>query len=301
MKEPIGRAELMTGTLGGDGVTEPPPTDAILLGEFADRRDPAALELLVRRHGPMVYGVCRRVATDPHDAEDAFQATFLVLVRRASGLRRPERLANWLYGVALRVARKARDAARKRRGRQEPLADVPAPEPAGDWIWRDLRAALDAELSRLPEKYRAPVVLCHLEGHTLDETARHLGWPKGTVAGRLSRARALLRGRLARRGVTMTAAALGLALAESARAAVPPPLLAAAASGRAAAGAAALAAAAGRPAAARTATVVAVLLGLWLAAHAGLSALAADGVPTFVPDHECDLAPPAPAPALPAA
>ncbi len=160
----------------------------------------AAFAALVARHGPMVLGVCRRGLAAPNDVEDAFQATFLVLVRRAGSVRVGDSLGRWLYGVACRVAAKARARSERDRGRTTALEDEPvAPEDPADRI--GLLAALDEEVRRLPEKYRAPVVLCHLEGLTHAEAADRLRWPVGTVSGRLSRARDLLRDRLARRGM----------------------------------------------------------------------------------------------------
>ena len=201
-------------------------SDAELLGLIrAQPTDPAAFETLVRRHGPMVLGVCRRALSGAADADDAFQATFLVFLRRAGSLRHPERLAGWLYQVAYRTAKQARRRAARRR--EEPLPDVPAPEPVAELVWRDLRPICDAELSRLPERYRLPVVLCFLEGRTKREAAGVLGWAEGTLASRLQRARELLRGRLARRGLTLSAGVFPLALFEGgAGAAVPAPLLA---------------------------------------------------------------------------
>jgi RNA polymerase sigma factor (sigma-70 family) len=155
----------------------------------------------------MVLGVCRRVLGNAADADDAFQATFLIFIRKARTLARPEQVAGWLHAVALRVAQKARaDRARLREREAEIVdtvdpADPTNPDPASD-EW-DLRRTLDEELDRLPEKYRLPIVLCELEGRTLEEAARLLGWPRGTVAGRLSRGRELLRQRLKRRGVGM--------------------------------------------------------------------------------------------------
>lgn len=175
-------------------------SDAELLHRFARARDHAAFAALVRRHGPMVFGVCRRVLRDPNDAEEAFQVTFLVLVRKAGGLRQPDRLANWLYGVANRVARKARVSA-ARRGRHEQVAAGPdgyVPSEAGD---ADFRAVLDEEMVALPDKYRAPLVLCYLEGLTNEAAAERLGWPPGSMSYRLARGRELLRQRLVRRGV----------------------------------------------------------------------------------------------------
>jgi|SRR5581483_5364933 len=172
-------------------------TDGDLLNRWSAGDDPSALEQLIRRHGGMVFGVCRRLLGDTPDADDAFQATFLVLVRKAAALAQPDQVAGWLHGVALRVAHKARAQRARRREREVTIVDPVAPTPPDDTA--DLRRALDEELDRLPEKYRLPIVLCELEGRTLDEAARLLGWPKGTVAGRLSRGRELLRQRLSRR------------------------------------------------------------------------------------------------------
>jgi RNA polymerase sigma factor (sigma-70 family) len=182
---------------GGEPRGADVPTDAELLARWSAGNDPGALEQLVRRHGGMVFGVCRRVLGNTPDADDAFQATFLILVRRAGSLTNPEQAAGWLHGVALRVARKARADRARRREREATIVDLEAPTPSDDA--RDLREILDEELDRLPEKYRLPIVLCELEGRTLEEAATLLGWPKGTVAGRLSRGRDLLRQRLSRR------------------------------------------------------------------------------------------------------
>jgi RNA polymerase sigma factor (sigma-70 family) len=173
------------------------PTDAALVLRWTTDAEPGALEALVRRHGNMVFGVCRRVLGNSPDADDAFQATFLLLVRKAHSLARPEQVAGWLHAVALRVARKARAVRARRRVREVPVVDLAAPIPPEDG--RELREVLDEELDRLPEKYRLPIVLCELEGRTLDEAAQLLGWPKGTVAGRLSLGREMLRQRLSRR------------------------------------------------------------------------------------------------------
>jgi len=195
-------------------------SDARLLERFADQRDEAAFQALVRRHGPLVLGVCRRVLRDHHDAEDAFQATFFVLARKAGVLGRRGSLAPWLYTVAYRLALRARADASRRRDRERRAAAT-LPTQADDGGRADLRPVLDEELDRLPEKYRVPLVLCYLDGKTHEEAARELGWPKGTVAGRLARARELLRRRLTRRGVTLSTGLLGTALAENASAAVP--------------------------------------------------------------------------------
>ena len=183
--------------------TSPAPvesSDAELLERFARARDHAAFAALVRRHGPMVFGVCRRVLRDPNDAEEAFQITFLVLVRKAGGLRQPDRLANWLYGVANRVARKARVSA-ARRGRHEQAAAGVDEYSTSDVADADFRAVLDEEMVALPDKYRAPLVLCYLEGLTNEAAAERLGWPPGSMSYRLARGRELLRQRLVRRGV----------------------------------------------------------------------------------------------------
>jgi RNA polymerase sigma factor (sigma-70 family) len=185
-------------------------TDGELLECFIRHRDAGALTILVGRHGAMVWGVCRRILRRLEDAEDAFQATFLVLVRRASSILPREQLAAWLHGVAHQTARKARATAARRRGREHAVPVLPEravadPEPA----W-DLAAALDREVSRLPERYRAVVILCDLEGRTRKEAAAALGVPEGTVAGRLARARALLARRLGGQEIGPLAAAPGV-------------------------------------------------------------------------------------------
>jgi RNA polymerase sigma factor (sigma-70 family) len=190
-------------------------TDGQLLEDFISRREGAALAALVRRHGPMVWGTVRRVLRNYHDAEDAFQVTFLVLVRRAASVVPREMVANWLYGVAHRTARKARAAAARRKGRERQVTEMPEPAAAEQGPWRDLRPLLDEELSRLPDKYRAVLVLCDLEGKTRKEAARQLGVPDGTVAGRLARARTMLAKRLARRGLALSGGALAVVLAQN--------------------------------------------------------------------------------------
>ncbi len=197
--------------------------DAQLLARFVAQRDEAAFAGLVQRHGAMVFGVCRRVLGDTPDAEDAFQACFLVLARRGRSVSRAELLGNWLYGVAYRTALRARaDAARRlERERQVCRSGVVGPEDEADR--RDLRRALDDELGRLPERYRAPLVLCYLEGHTQEEAARRLGCPRKTVTTRLARGCERLRGRLARRGLALPA--VSAVLTGEAPAAVPVALL----------------------------------------------------------------------------
>ena len=196
-------------------------TDGNLLEAFVSRRDGEALGALVRRHGPMVWGVCRRLLNH-HDAEDAFQATFLVLVRRAASITSRELVANWLYGVAHQTSLKARAMAAKRKSREKQVPVMPEPPAAEHDLRPDVRPVLDQELSRLPEIYRAVLVLCDLEGRTRKEVAGQLGVPDGTVAGRLARARAMLAKRLARRGVVLSGGALAGALAHLAAAGVPP-------------------------------------------------------------------------------
>jgi RNA polymerase sigma-70 factor (ECF subfamily) len=182
--------------------------DAQLLDRFVGGRDETAFAALVRRHGPMVLGVCVRVLGDTPDAEDAFQATFLVLLRRAHSVSKPELLGNWLYGVAYRTALKARVSAARRRRHESQGVRGPGTDSTPTASWRDLQPVLDDELNRLPQKYRLPLVLCHLEGLTHDEIARRLGCPRATVTTRLGRARERLRRSMIRRGVTLATGAL---------------------------------------------------------------------------------------------
>jgi RNA polymerase sigma factor (sigma-70 family) len=185
----------------------------------------AAFEEIVRRHGAMVLGVCRRALVDQQAAEDAFQATFLVLALRAGSIRKHASVGPWLHGVAARVAR--RSALQSRRRRELPLSgDHPAGSASDDPGMAEVQSVLDEELQRLPEKYRRPVILCYLEGQTQAEAAQVLGWTRGTVSGRLARAKDLLRSRLERRGLAPTATILPAFLApESASAAVHPSLV----------------------------------------------------------------------------
>jgi RNA polymerase sigma factor (sigma-70 family) len=203
-------------------------TDGQMLEAFVRGHDVPAMEALVRRHAPMVWGVCRRKLANYDEAEDAFQATFLVLVRKAASIRAPERLASWLYAVAQKTACKARQRAEKRISRERQVLVMPEPtaEPQDDTIGKELRALLDEKLSRLPEKYRGAVVLCDVEAKTRHEAARQLCLPAGTVASRLARGRALLARRLIRRGLAMSAVSLVAALpGQTASAAVPASLL----------------------------------------------------------------------------
>jgi RNA polymerase sigma factor (sigma-70 family) len=211
--------------------------DGQLLALFAECRDrlaEAAFAVLVRRHGPMVLRVCHQVLGDRHTAEDAFQATFLILARRAGSIRQPELLGNWLHGVALRTAREARmrDDRRRRRenrgvdqSRIEPVGKAPQPEL--ELASREEFEALHEEVARLPERYRIPVVLCDLEGLTHKEAAARLHCPPSTVGVRLMRARERLRARLTRRGLAPTAGLLGALLSgDEASATLAPPLVA---------------------------------------------------------------------------
>jgi RNA polymerase sigma factor (sigma-70 family) len=200
-------------------------SDGQLLQRYLARRDGSAFAALVERHGPMVLGVCRRVLGRGPDAEDAFQSTFLVLVRRAASVVPRDQVGRWLYGVACRTALQARAATSRRRALERRLsADRHPAPPLGAEASADWRPLIDEELSRLPERYRSAIRVCDLEGRSRKEAARLLGWPEGTLSGRLARARRLLARRLARRGVTL-AAVLAAELGREA-AAVPPGLLA---------------------------------------------------------------------------
>jgi RNA polymerase sigma factor (sigma-70 family) len=197
-------------------------TDGQLLEAYLSHGEEAALTVLVRRHGPMVWGVCRRVLRNYHDAEDAFQATFLVLVRRAASIVPREMVANWLCGVAYQTALKARATVAKRMERERQVTDMPEPAVAEADVWQELRPLLDQELNRLPAKYRGVLVLCDLEGMTRKEAARQLGVPEGTVAGWLARARQMLARRFGRRGIVLSAGILATVLSQKAASAAVP-------------------------------------------------------------------------------
>ena len=201
-------------------------SDSQLVAQFLTGQDgsEAAFRVLIHRHGPMVLGVCRRVLGDEHAAEDAFQATFLVLVKKAGGLRDCNLLTNWLYGVALRVANKERAKGARRRFVERQAADR-VTQADGTAGLAELRSVIDEEIHRLPERYRVPLVLCHMEGLRHDEVARQLGCPVGTVESRLSRAREQLRVRLERRGLAPTASVLGTILRPPGVSVVAPPLV----------------------------------------------------------------------------
>jgi RNA polymerase sigma factor (sigma-70 family) len=200
-------------------------TDEQLLTGFLERRDEAAFAALVRRHGPMVWGVCCRLLRNHHDAEDAFQATFLVLTRKAASVLPREMVANWLYGVACTTAHRVKVAVAKRRVKESQVTEMPEPEAVPEDLWDGLQPLLDHELSRLPDRYRLVILLCDLEGKTRKEAARQLGCPEGTVAGRLARARAMLAKRLVRHGLAVSGGALAALLADRAVAGVPAPVV----------------------------------------------------------------------------
>jgi RNA polymerase sigma factor (sigma-70 family) len=183
------------------------PGDAQLLERFTSRRDEAAFAALVRRHGPMVLSVCRSVLHHEQDAEDAFQATFLVLARKAESIRQPEAVAGFLYEVAYRAAVKAQADAARRRAREQRVMPMTEADPTLDMTLRDLQRVLHEELRRLPDHYRLPLVLCYLEGLSQEAAAGQLGWSKSTLRGRLDRGRERLRRRLAARGVGLSALA----------------------------------------------------------------------------------------------
>jgi RNA polymerase sigma factor (sigma-70 family) len=191
-------------------------SDQQLLDRFITLRDQDAFAVLMERHGPLVWSTCGRLLQDFHTAEDAFQATFMILVRKAGTIRRGVTLASWLYRVAFRVALHARTKIGRLRTEPREVDTMPArsSHPAAEW--NELRPVLDEEINRLPEKYRVPVVLCYLQGKTNEEAAELLGWTKGTVSGRLARAREMLRGRLSHRGITLSAIALASVVPEQA-------------------------------------------------------------------------------------
>jgi RNA polymerase sigma factor (sigma-70 family) len=214
LRKALGHLQLALAPAEGDGP---------LLARFVACRDEAAFAALVRRHGPLVLGVCRRVLRHAQDAEDAFQATFLVLAHKAASVLKREALGNWLYGVAYRTAQKLRCTLARRQAREKQMDEMPhpqvQPQEVQDWL-----PLLDAELARLPEKLRAPVVLCDLQGQSHRQAASQLGLPTGTLARRLVAGRRLLAERLTRRGMALSGGALAAALsggAASAQVAAP--------------------------------------------------------------------------------
>jgi RNA polymerase sigma factor (sigma-70 family) len=201
-------------------------TDGQLLQRFLDHRDDAAFAGLVQRHAPMVWGVCLRVLGHTQDAEDAFQAAFLVLVRKAASVVPRAAVGNWLYGVAYRTSLKARTARARRRARETQVTEMPEPQPAPPDCWPELQVVLDQELARLPEKYRLPVVLCDLEGRPRQEVARQLAIPEGTLSSRLTTARRMLARRLAQQGPALSGGMLAVVLSHNAASSAPPSLVA---------------------------------------------------------------------------
>jgi RNA polymerase sigma factor (sigma-70 family) len=199
--------------------------DRELLRRFASQRDEAAFRALVCRHGPMVFRVCLRILRCQHDAEDALQATFLVLAQRAAAVGSLESVGGWLFGVASRLGRKMKTSAARRRAREGRVAERPAVDPCEEISVREAQDLLDQELARLPEKYQAPLVLCCLEGLTRDEAAHQLGLSVGALKCRLERARAILRLRLRRHGLALSAALLALELCRPRAAAALPATL----------------------------------------------------------------------------
>jgi RNA polymerase sigma factor (sigma-70 family) len=197
-------------------------TDRQLLEGFIAARDEIAFAILVRRYAPLVWNVCRRVLTNHHDAEDAFQATFLVLVRKAASIANRDLLANWLYGVAHRTALKAKAATGKRQSREKQVAEMPEPTAVHDDLWSKMLPVLDQELSCLPDKYRACIVLCDLQGKTRKDVARLLRVPEGTVGSRLARARAMLAKRLRRHGLAVSGGTLAAVVSGNAESACVP-------------------------------------------------------------------------------
>ena len=193
-------------------------SDASLLRAFLTSRDEKAFATLVQRHGPMVLGVCQRILRNPHDADDAFQAVFLVLVRRAASIRPGSMLASWLYGVARRTALQARRCNARRRDLERAAVSQAEWEMSND---ADIAEVLDREIDRLPEKLREAILLCDVQGRTRSEVAKALDLAEGTVASRVSRGRGLLCKRLVRQGITISVASLAVALAQQAMAEIP--------------------------------------------------------------------------------
>jgi RNA polymerase sigma factor (sigma-70 family) len=193
--------------------------DQELVQRYVTSKDQAAFSCLVKRHGPMVLGICRKMLRHEQDAEDAFQATFLVLAKKGSTIRQREAVGGWLYSVAYRVASKLRAVQARRKVRENPLGDQVPARDGEDLSWREVQLAVCAELDRLSEKYRGPLLLCCLQGKTRDEAAQQLGCGVGVLRGRLDRGRELLRARLQRRGLALSAALLSLGVAENASAA----------------------------------------------------------------------------------
>src|SRR5579871_6129215 len=196
-------------------------SDRQLLTRFIETRDESAFSVLLERHGPTLARLCRRWVGDAHLADDVVQATFLVLARGAKSIRRRDSLASWLFGVARRIARQARLAESARTRREQRVAAARKQSDGRNSAWDDVVDLMDAELQRLPERYRSPLLLCYLQGRTQDEAAAQLGWSLSTLRRRLDQGRVLLRLRLTRRGATLGAALFAGAIAPDVLAAVP--------------------------------------------------------------------------------
>ena len=195
------------------------------LGQFIERRDQHAFEELVCLYGRLVFGVCRRVVGSHHDAEDAFQATFLILAQKAPSIKNRRVLTSWLYQVAYQTSLRSKAVLKKRRAKERQMEESCEPTVAESKAWTDLEPLLDQELSRLSEKYRLPVLLCDLGGSTLNEAATELGWSQGTLATRLAKARSILAERLARHGFVLSAATLAVLISQNAASAAAPAAL----------------------------------------------------------------------------
>src|SRR5579871_6099578 len=202
--------------------------DAQLLQRFTVAGEEAAFAALMRRYEALVWGVCRRVLRHHQDAEDAFQTTFLTLARRAGSIRKQESVGSWLHGVAYHIATKARRDAATRQARLRREGSMGSDDPVSEAVLREALAVLDEEVQHLPARHRSVFVLCCLEGKSLDEAARQLGWKQGTVSGTLTRARQQLQRRLVRRGVTLPVILWGILSSQQAAEAAVPPLLPAA-------------------------------------------------------------------------
>jgi RNA polymerase sigma factor (sigma-70 family) len=202
-------------------------TDRQLLARFIGQRDEAAFAALVNRHGPMVLGVCRRLLGNVHDADDAFQATFIILVHKAASLKSCELVGNWLYGVAYNTALAARAKRGRRRSKEKQVLGMTEPATTQPDDWSDLRPLLDQELSQLADSYREAIVLCDLEGKSRKQAARELAIPESTFSGRLTTGRRQLAKRLVRHRITLSVGALATVLSQRAvSACVPMPLVA---------------------------------------------------------------------------
>src|SRR5579871_829600 len=203
------------------------PSGPKLLGDYVDRRDSRAFADLVEMYSSLVYGVCRRVARNHHDAEDAFQATFLILSQKGASIKNRQLLASWLFRVAYQTSLRSKMQSDTQRAKELSMAQSSQPAAEPHSLWADLKPVLDCELNRLADKYRLPVLLCDLGGATQKQVASELGWSEGTVATRLAKARSILAHRLKQRGISLTAVTLSVLLSQqAASAAVPTALIA---------------------------------------------------------------------------